>query len=316
MSDAPELAALSALPRVDPDSDARLASLCRLLTAAGVAAHVEAQPMEGAWFAAADGVRFRVDRIDEQHVVLAPDRVGEAVAALDAADPLLRAAEGALGIALEPDALDLCDGEAGAVLAIAQAGCSAQLQVPEDHPATARWLAEAAALAPASSAVPMLFALHLRGPRLSIAEAEALGPGDLLLLPASAPAALHPIGGATLPGVMALARGDFTVTVEGETMADRHAPSEFAVPLEIRLPERMTSAATLAALVPGTTLLLGPLTEGMAVDLLVGGRLLARGELVQLGDRFAVLVEERPSLDDPVIPAAAEPAAAPAEEQA
>ncbi len=36
----------------------------------------------------------------------------------------------------------------------------------------------------------------------------------------------------------------------------------------------------------------------MPVELLVAGRLLARGELVQLGNRFAVLIEERAAIDD------------------
>jgi hypothetical protein len=36
----------------------------------------------------------------------------------------------------------------------------------------------------------------------------------------------------------------------------------------------------------------------MPIELLVAGRPLARGELVQLGDRFAVLIEERAPIDD------------------
>jgi flagellar motor switch/type III secretory pathway protein FliN len=70
--------------------------------------------------------------------------------------------------------------------------------------------------------------------------------------------------------------------------------------LTIRLPDRMTSAASLSSLAPGTTLALGPLTEGMPVELRVADRLLARGELVQLGDRFAVLIESRADIADPV----------------
>ena len=83
-------------------------------------------------------------------------------------------------------------------------------------------------------------------------------------------------------------------------MPDDMPASDFMVPLTIRLPDRMTSAASLSALVPGTTLPLGPLTEGMPVELRVADRLLARGELVQLGDRFAVLIESRADIADPI----------------
>jgi flagellar motor switch/type III secretory pathway protein FliN len=62
----------------------------------------------------------------------------------------------------------------------------------------------------------------------------------------------------------------------------------------------MTSAASLSSLAPGMTLALGPLTEGMPIELRVADRLLARGELVQLGDRFAVLIESRADIADPL----------------
>lgn len=81
-------------------------------------------------------------------------------------------------------------------------------------------------------------------------------------------------------------------------MSDDSPPNDFMVPLTIKLPDRMTSASSLSSLVPGSTLPLGPLTEGMPVELRVADRLLARGELVQLGDRFAVLIEDRADIHD------------------
>jgi len=74
------------------------------------------------------------------------------------------------------------------------------------------------------------------------------------------------------------------------------SPRDFAVPITLRLPEQRVSAAALADLRPGVALPLGPVAEGMMVELLVAGSPLARGELVQLGDRFAVLIESRVDL--------------------
>ena len=75
-------------------------------------------------------------------------------------------------------------------------------------------------------------------------------------------------------------------------MAESDSPArDFAVPLTIRLPDRMTSAASLAALRPGTTLPLGPLTDGMAVELLVAGRPAStRGALVRWDEHPAASV--------------------------
>lgn len=105
---------------------------------------------------------------------------------------------------------------------------------------------------------------------------------------------------APVTGMIDLTTGVFSAGQYGASMPDDTPAADFMVPLTIRLPGRMTSAASLSALVPGTTLPLGPLTEGMPVELRVADRLLARGELVQLGDRFAILVESRADIADTV----------------
>ncbi len=149
------------------------------------------------------------------------------------------------------------------------------------------------------ASVPVVFRLLVEGPRLPVAEAGDLAPGDLVLLAARPGATLDADNGTAFAGQCDLSSGSFTPHPQGGPMAaDSSAPRDFAVPLTLRLPDRMTSAASLAALRPGMALPLGPLTEGMPVELLVAGRPLARGELVQLGDRFAVLIEERAAIDD------------------
>jgi flagellar motor switch protein FliM len=66
----------------------------------------------------------------------------------------------------------------------------------------------------------------------------------------------------------------------------------FTVPVTLRLPEQAVDAATLAALTPGMVIPLSPLVQGLQVDLLVGGRRIARGEIVEMGASFAVHVDE------------------------
>ncbi len=63
------------------------------------------------------------------------------------------------------------------------------------------------------------------------------------------------------------------------------------VPVTVRLPAIGVAAAELATLAEGGTVRLMPLAEGLEVELLVAGRPIATGELVRLGDDFAVLVE-------------------------
>lgn len=69
------------------------------------------------------------------------------------------------------------------------------------------------------------------------------------------------------------------------------ATVELTVPVTVRLPAVAVPAAELTTLAEGGTIRLMPLAEGLEVELLVAGRPIATGELVRLGNDFAVLVE-------------------------
>ena len=75
--------------------------------------------------------------------------------------------------------------------------------------------------------------------------------------------------------------------------ANGNASAGFSVPISIRLPNRVTSASELSAMRPGTTLNIGAVTKGLPVCILVGDQEIARGELVQVGDQFAVMIEQK-----------------------
>ncbi|MBO9623400.1 MAG: FliM/FliN family flagellar motor switch protein [Sphingomonas sp.] len=287
--------ALHALPRVAPGSAALAEALVALLEADGIGASIVRDAPAGPWFACPDGVRFRVPG----GPALAPERVGDAVALLDRADPLLMRIERALGVTFEPETVDDGEPEPGLILSLAAEDVGVTIAFPLDHRAGPQWEAQARALRPAESQLPLVLRLLVAGPRIGVDEAGALAAGDLVLIGARPGATIEASDGAARTGQLDLFSGSFTLHPEGNPMAaDSAAPRDFAVPLTVRLPERATSAASLATLRPGTALPLGPITEGMPVELLVAGRLLARGELVQLGDRFAVLIEERAGIED------------------
>lgn len=281
------------LPRVDPARDSLAGAVARLLEQAGFAVDILAAPPRGTWFRCAGGVYVRPGG-----TALHPERVVEAAAALDTAEPLLLALEQALGLPFEPDDLGPASDDPMLPFTVRRDGQDAALLLPVGHPHAAGWIAEAATLTPPAARLPVLARVLVQGPRLGIAEAGDLAAGDLVLIGTRPPATLE-AAHFRQAGQFDLIAGIFTSHPDGAPMESSDvapSPRDFAVPLTLRLPEQLTSAAALADLRPGVALPLGPIAEGMAVELLVAGSPLARGELVQLGDRFAVLIESRADL--------------------
>jgi flagellar motor switch/type III secretory pathway protein FliN len=303
--DGAELDGLVALRRVDPHDAALGAALAALIARDDVRVTISSDAAAGSWFRAGDA-----DFAAGGQPLLRAGRIDDAVAVLDRIDPLLDHVEQALGIALDPDMMIAAPRDDGVIITIMSGTETIMLAVTRDHAQAPHWIDAAQGRHADPTTLPCPLRITLTGPRLSMADAGALDAGDLVMIAQAPHTALITPDGTVIPGQLALATGLFTHAPQGSPMAEAPtAPHDFAVPLSIRLPDRMTSAATLAALVPGATLPLGPLTDGMPVTLIVGDRDLARGELVQLGDRFAILIEARATIDDPVTPP---PEAAPA----
>lgn len=290
---------LVVLRRIDPQDAALGSAFCALLRAQGMA--VQLVDANGVMFVTESGISFTVASIDGRTPIVSLDRVAEAVALLDAVDPALADVEAALGISL--DATGLGAATPGAVgVRVTRDDDSLILAIPHDHTRRDEWMARAAALPPSAPHMPVVLSLDVAGPRLTVAEASELASGDLLLIHKNATATLQSPHLPAMTGAFDVATGQFSLGQTGDLMPDDTPASDFMVPLTIKLPDRMTSAGSLSALAPGSTLPLGPLTEGMPVELRVADRLLARGELVQLGDRFAVLIEDRADINDaPVV---------------
>jgi flagellar motor switch/type III secretory pathway protein FliN len=140
--------------------------------------------------------------------------------------------------------------------------------------------------------------------RLAVEDAAGIGAGDLLLLPRRLPATLATANGQIEQGHFLTATGNWRMGGFAEAedqMADDNDGLEsgdvsggngFTVPVTLQLPEQAVDAATLAALAPGMVIPLSPLVQGLQVELLVGSRRIARGEIVEMGENFAVHIDE------------------------
>ena len=171
--------------------------------------------------------------------------------------------------------------------------------------------------------LPVSMQLTMIGPSLSIEDAAGISPGDLLLLPAPiCPVKINidhaffngelRISGSwnvssgqfrygqipeqiksEIQGAMSM-ESDETSGLQGngdDENANERSAISMKVPVSIMLADQPIAASKLNQLTEGSTLDLMPLSEGLQVELKVAGQSIASGEVVKLGDRFAVLVD-------------------------
>lgn len=197
---------LTGLARIDPlDAEARtelLAALngCVVGDALLRAAIVAAPPDGLAWFGCRGGLAFALEVLDGAPLRLSAADTGRAVAALEAAEPVLRALETALGIELEPEALD--DAEQTGALRVVRVTLQSALTLYLSVPQSLALTPTPAPFAPGLlDHVPLPVTLSLTGPRVAPIDAADLGPGDLVLLgPGPLAATLDVPGQTRLPG--------------------------------------------------------------------------------------------------------------------
>jgi type III secretion protein Q len=297
-----------ALRVLDPAHQAAAERLALLLERAGgdgykVRAAILREPGAGPWWVGDGGPAVRIDAIGDRPALLHVDRITEVVTAFEAVEPLLDRIEALTGWVIEPGgsadvpgddtviiALDTLRGDipyARLALAIPTALVSAQA----DSPVAPDQLRD----------VPLPARLVARAADLSIDDAGALATGDLLILVDGGWGATLTLAGlGDVAAILDPATGklvhapawngrDATLSDDEPTAADQMRA--LRVPVAVRLPDVAVTAGDLASLREGGTLPLGAVTAGLAVELLVGGRPIASGEIVRLGDRFAVHVD-------------------------
>jgi flagellar motor switch/type III secretory pathway protein FliN len=311
---------VSRLPKLDPDRAERTNILLSLF---GSGSHHEFDVLacdqailhpDAGIFQTARGISFQL--LDKAALPLVSDLddVESVCDALDIADPLLQFIEQKLHISLDPEQFSAMQAvaEDAVLLYISGQDASVTLVLAKDDERSKYW-ANLVDNQPIQLVdLPCCVGLELTGPRLVMGDVEGMDRGDLLLLPSQLPACL---GGGMVENVVSsvdlqngmfdLKTGLFMNQASGELEGQEHEmgmeneSGSFAgltVPISIRLPDQHVDAATLSALRPGGNLMLGTVFQGMKVILSVGGKELARGEMVEIGDSFAVHIESRAGL--------------------
>jgi Type III flagellar switch regulator (C-ring) FliN C-term len=255
------------------------------------------KPIGSGWFETASGASFHISKANGKTPLLDPSRIDDAVAALEDAEIILDRIEPLLGIALEPTALSAAAPPDSLVFEITARQHRMRLALPATKLDLDHLREQAAAMVPAIRHMPCIFEMAITAADLEIDEAADLAAGDLIIITAKPKAQLvWPNGIAR--GSMDFADGSFVADSWDRDEMSTDRTGGFTVPVTIGLPPQMTSAATLAGLRPGATMMLGPITNSLQVSISIGGRQFATGELVQIGNQFAVLIEERTDIDD------------------
>jgi hypothetical protein len=256
-----------------------------------------AEPAGHGWFETSTGAYFQIVRANAADIVLDTNRIDDAVAALDAVDALLNGIEQQLGLVLEPIAMGHAPTTDQPAFHIKTEQHHITLSVPLATIDLRLLQNRAKVIAPAAQHMPCIYEVGLIAAHLDIDEAADLATGDMLIMAMPAKAQLMWPSG-ICGGTVDLTNATFTpFGPDGEFMSTDRTGG-FSVPITITLPPQTTSLAALAALKPGTTLALAPITNGLQVVLTVAGRSFATGELVQVGDQFAVMIEQRTDMDD------------------
>jgi flagellar motor switch/type III secretory pathway protein FliN len=166
---------------------------------------------------------------------------------------------------------------------------------------------------------PVLAPLTCLAARLPMTDAEQLGGGDMVLLlhgpwpladaaggalaaPELPALGYDPVRGAIVP---LIAAPPSSVQGASSSMTSASSLSGLTVPVAVHLADIAVSQADLARVAETGTLDIGAVSEGLRVLLSIGGRPIGHGEIVRLGDRFAVLLEQPAPATEPPEPAAA-----------
>lgn len=314
------------LRAIDSDALDAARSLAALLDGSSVgdgstlAARVVARPdVRGCWLASSDA-RLAVRAIDGEAIVLHPERVERIVAALDRLDAAFDAIEAASGLLVEFTACIDAPAEAPVVELRLEDAARNQSALFFLLPRS-DWRAPPQGKIVRTGSAVVLVSRTVRAARLSINDAGDLGVGDVLMLREGPWAMDAAAATGSWSGTFDSATGQFFVeqlpadrkdrdvstSPDADEASTRDRIGGFTVPIGMTLPDTSATVDELAALTGGSTLVLGPVAAGLDVELRIADRRIAGGELVRLGDNYAVLITDVPT---PPRPASTAPPAA------
>ncbi len=249
---------------------------------------------------------LRLMQWDGAPVILHAERIADIATALTRADPLLSALELRLGTPFEPDQMAAQAPQGCAVLALDfydNGGLRHQLllafarnfQLPIDPATNDLNMTRASVVASVECTVASL----------DVDDASTIGAGDLLILRGGSWVAslVTPFGGIAgqydpMTNQFSVGNGDpnqgqdkMSDDVEG---SGDGGFGSLKVPVSIKLPDQGLTIEELGRLRAGLAVPVGPVAAGLEVALTVAGRTIAIGELVRLGDQFAVHIDRIP----------------------
>jgi predicted RecA/RadA family phage recombinase len=266
-----------------------------------------AEAIDSNWVMCAHGVLLHIAIASGAPQIFRENRLSEMVGALDAAEPILSEIEARTGLILDPAEAVSVLRENTLIFEVASADRQhlIHLAIPPDFVAPASLKTMFDALETDWTNVPVAFEIQVLGSSLDVEAAAAIAVGDLIFIggmvaaarliwPLESAQAQRIVGRYDLFGGQFIANGTGGAMDAGaENVMDGNTPVGFLVPISIRLPNRTASASELSAMRPGTTFNIGAVTQGLSVSILVSDQEIARGELVQVGDQFAVMIEQK-----------------------
>lgn len=148
------------------------------------------------------------------------------------------------------------------------------------------------------SSAPVMMPLRFQAARLPLPDAQRLAAGDLLILePAPWPLADCPDTISAKPLAYDPSTGrlgnilDQPMTHSSPDAATIDETGALTVPVAVQLSDVAVTQDELSLMIERGAFDLGQISQGLTVTLAVGGRSIGRGEIVRLGDRFAVLLD-------------------------
>ncbi len=280
----------AALAQLDPDRIAWARAAAQRLTASGFDAAITPQRGEDAqlWYCS-EQIAFAPQAPAPLRGAVADDLI----AVLSAHETVLGTIEQALGLAAEFSTYGPLQEDVPIITLRREGSVLARLAI-------------LVALDPLPAPPPPeISRLACTAARLPLADAQRLTGGDLLVLahgpwpllaedggafsaPGLPPLGYDPIGGKIIP---ILAQTTATASGASFPMSTSEAAAGLMVPVTVHLADMAVSQADLARLGETGTFDLGAVHEGLSVTLLIAGRRIGQGEIVRLGDRFAVLLD-------------------------
>lgn len=242
---------------------------------------------------------------DGTATILHAERIADIAALLTGADALLSALERRIGTAIEPDQLqDEAPTDAHIIALDFYDKDGLRHQLTLAFPPAFEPPIDAGQSDLNMTRATVATTLEAVVASLDIDDASAIGAGDLLILRggnwgATLGTAFGAVSGRLDPFNNFFSVGNGDPAQEQSGMSDEETGGDggfgaLKVPVSIKLPDQGLTIEELGKLRAGLAVPVGPIAAGLEVQLTVAGRTIAIGELVRLGDQFAVHIDRIP----------------------